>query len=82
MQNKHDFPKLYTPGPTHIPERILSAMNLSDVHHRTPEFREVFSEAQRALQELVDAAELPIFLAGSARKASISCRPRVKSSVF
>ncbi|MCI5064368.1 aminotransferase class V-fold PLP-dependent enzyme [bacterium] len=56
---------LFTPGPTHVPERVLAAMHRSELHHRTAEFRKVFQETQELLQEAVNASDAPIFLACS-----------------
>lgn len=65
MNLKHDLIRLFTPGPTDVPDQILNAMRQPHVHHRTPEFRQVFSETQRALQQLLDSEHLPLLLTGS-----------------
>lgn len=56
---------LFTPGPTHIPKRVLQAMSISELHHRTSEFRKLFKETGELLQSLFDAESAPLFLASS-----------------
>ncbi len=44
--------RLLTPGPTQVPELARLAMARQVIHHRTPEFRELFSEVLTGLQEV------------------------------
>jgi aspartate aminotransferase-like enzyme len=44
--------KLLTPGPTSVPPEVLSALAEPVLHHRSPDFAEVFSVAQERLREV------------------------------
>jgi len=44
---------LFTPGPTELPSEVLAAMARPIIHHRTDEYRQIFLEATRLLQELL-----------------------------
>ncbi|MCB0332777.1 MAG: alanine--glyoxylate aminotransferase family protein [Bdellovibrionales bacterium] len=56
---------LFTPGPTHIPTRVFEKIANSGVHHRTPQFQKIFSEAQSLFSKIVDSPDPPLFLACS-----------------
>ena len=43
---------LLTPGPTPVPERVLLAMAVPMMHHRTSEFREIVAEVENNLKYL------------------------------
>ena len=43
---------LLTPGPTPVPPEVLAAMAEPVIHHRSPDFKEVFTEAIGRLQEI------------------------------
>lgn len=45
-------PRLFTPGPTPIPERVQAAMAGTPVYHRGPEFPELLRNAVQGLQEV------------------------------
>jgi aspartate aminotransferase-like enzyme len=57
--------RLYTPGPTPIPERIRRAMAEPIIHHRTAEFTEIFRGTSEGLKPLFGTAEPVITLAAS-----------------
>lgn len=40
---------LFTPGPTEVPEAVLRAMSGSIIHHRSPQWQEVFDRVLRKL---------------------------------
>lgn len=42
--------KLFTPGPTQVPSRVLETMARPLIHHRTEEFRAIHREALEGLQ--------------------------------
>lgn len=42
--------RLLAPGPTPVPDRILSVMSRSMVHHRTPAFEQVFADCVQGLK--------------------------------
>ncbi len=44
------YPTLLTPGPVPIPDFVQEALSLPTIHHRTPEFRELYGEVQQGLQ--------------------------------
>jgi aspartate aminotransferase-like enzyme len=44
--------KLLTPGPTSVPPEVLRALAEPVLHHRSPDFAEVFSLAQERLREV------------------------------
>jgi len=58
-------PILFTPGPTQIPARVLDAMSVANLHHRTPEFEGVFKEVSLGLQKLFNFDNPAILLAAS-----------------
>lgn len=43
-------PRLFTPGPTQIPERVITAMSNPMQHHRSPEFKQLFREVSEHLK--------------------------------
>jgi serine---pyruvate transaminase len=45
-------PRLFTPGPVEIPNRVLRALSQVPPHHRTEVFRETFKRLTNALREL------------------------------
>ena len=46
MQKKY----LLAPGPTPVPPEVLAAMARPIIHHRTPEYREIFAEVNEGLK--------------------------------
>jgi len=45
--------KLFTPGPTEVRPEVLQAMSTPQVHHRSPEFSELYAELQPKLQKFL-----------------------------
>lgn len=43
-------PRLFTPGPTQIPERVIAEMSQPLQHHRSPEFKKLFVEVSENLK--------------------------------
>ena len=43
---------LLTPGPTPVPPEVLAALSEPVIHHRSPDFKAVFSEALARLREV------------------------------
>lgn len=66
---------LLAPGPVQVPNEVLLAMAKPLVHHRTPQFEQIFFEVQTLLQELFQT-ERPILTFASsgtgAMEASIA----------
>jgi len=57
--------RLLTPGPTPLLPKALHAMMDSDVHHRTDDFRKVYSAVLRDLKELMGTANDVLVLVSS-----------------
>jgi aspartate aminotransferase-like enzyme len=66
---------LLSPGPTPIPNEVQTAMARTMIHHRTPEFSEVFNEVREGLKPLFGTQSDVIILASSgtgAMEAAVS----------
>jgi len=47
--------RLFTPGPVQIPEKVLKVLGEPIIHHRTPEFKEIFLYTRELFKRLVDS---------------------------
>lgn len=56
---------LLTPGPTPVPPQVALRMAHPLVHHRTPEFEQLFAEVQEGLRWLLQTANDVLILASS-----------------
>jgi aspartate aminotransferase-like enzyme len=56
---------LLTPGPTPVPERVLTAMARPVIHHRMPAFEDIFRECAAGLARLYGTRGPVLTLAGS-----------------
>ena len=63
---------LLTPGPTAVPEFVRTAMSGETLHHRTPEFENIFKKTRELLLELFDMPEC-VMLASSGTGAMEAC---------
>jgi aspartate aminotransferase-like enzyme len=66
---------LLSPGPTPIPNEVTLAMSETMIHHRTPQFNEVFEEARTGLKKLFGTKNDVLMLASSgtgAMEASVA----------
>ena len=45
-------PRLLTPGPTPLPERVRLALAQDMIHHRKPGFKKILLETETMLQKL------------------------------
>jgi aspartate aminotransferase-like enzyme len=63
---------LLTPGPTPVPEFVRASMSGETLHHRTPEFENIFKETRELLLELFDMDDC-VILASSGTGAMESC---------
>ena len=63
---------LLTPGPTAVPEFVRTAMSDITLHHRTPEFENIFKNTRKLLLELLDMPEC-VMLASSGTGAMEAC---------
>ena len=57
--------RLFTPGPTPVPERVMLRMAEPIIHHRHPEFREIMARVNRNLQEVFRTRQPVLTLACS-----------------
>ncbi|MDP9050022.1 MAG: alanine--glyoxylate aminotransferase family protein [Acidobacteriota bacterium] len=67
--------RLYTPGPTPLLPAAQFAMAAADIHHRTPEFRALYTRVLAQLKEFVGTKSDVILLSSSgtgAMEASVS----------
>ena len=60
-------PRLLTPGPTPIPDRVRLAMAHPMIHHRKPEFKNIMAEMQVYLKQLFGTEQevLPLACSGT-----------------
>jgi len=56
---------LLTPGPTPVPPEVLLRMSQPLIHHRTPEFSQLFTEVQDGLRWLFQTEQEVLILAAS-----------------
>jgi len=67
--------RLFTPGPTPLLPAAQLAMAAADLHHRTPEFRAMFTRVRMGLQQFIGTENDVIVLAASgsgAMEAAVS----------
>lgn len=63
---------LLTPGPTAVPEFVRTAMSAETLHHRTPEFENIFKNTRELLLEIFQMPEA-VMLASSGTGAMEAC---------
>ncbi|MCI5968379.1 pyridoxal-phosphate-dependent aminotransferase family protein [Helicobacter sp.] len=63
---------LFTPGPTPVPEFVRVAMSEPTIHHRTPEFEEIFAKTRILLKDVIGLPEV-LMLASSGSGAMEAC---------
>lgn len=56
---------LLAPGPTPVPERVLQAMSLPIIHHRSPEFEPILEEVRTGLKWLFQTEKEVLLFASS-----------------
>lgn len=61
--------RLYTPGPTSVPEAVLLELAKPVHHHRTAEFRKTFAETQQLLQYVYQTRQTVFTITGSGTAA-------------
>jgi serine---pyruvate transaminase len=62
--------RLYTPGPTSVPEKTLLELAKPVHHHRTGEFRAMFNEVQQLLQYVYQTRQTVYTITGSGTAAA------------
>lgn len=68
-------PRLLTPGPTQLPERVRFAMAKDMIHHRKPAFKAVLKDIQKGLGELFGTSQpvLPLSCSGTGGMEAALC---------
>ncbi len=68
-------PRMLTPGPTPLPERVRLAMAHDMIHHRKPAFKSLMAEAQAGLGELFGTEQpvLPLSSSGTGAMVAAVC---------
>jgi len=61
--------RLFTPGPTSVPEATLAVLSKPVTHHRTPEFRKLFGELQNLLKYVFATTQNVYVITGSGTAA-------------
>ena len=61
--------RLFTPGPTTVPEATLAVLNKPVQHHRTGEFRKIFTQLQEDLKYVYQTAGVVHTITGSGTAA-------------
>ncbi|MCK4245001.1 MAG: alanine--glyoxylate aminotransferase family protein, partial [Candidatus Omnitrophica bacterium] len=72
--------RLFTPGPTPVPEDILLEMAKPIIHHRTSEFRKITEEVQGNLKYLFQTKSPVLILASSGTGAMEAAVSNILSS--
>lgn len=57
--------RIFAPGPTPVPEAVLSALSKAPLHHRTKEFIEILDRVKKGLQFLFQTKQPAYVLASS-----------------
>lgn len=57
--------RLFTPGPTPVPDHVMLRMAEPIIHHRNPEFTEIFNRVNENLRHLFQTAQPVLTLASS-----------------
>jgi aspartate aminotransferase-like enzyme len=66
---------LLSPGPTPVPNEVVLAMSETMIHHRTPQFNQIFDQARQGLKKLFGTKNDVLMLASSgtgAMEASVA----------
>ncbi len=61
--------RLFTPGPTSVPEEVLLEMARPVFHHRTQEYKTLFAAVNKLLQQVMQTANPVVTIAGSGTAA-------------
>src|SRR5919205_1804831 len=64
---------LMTPGPTPVPPEVLAAIAQPVVHHRGPDFRELYARCLERLRRVVRTEREVLLLTASGTAAMESC---------
>ena len=61
--------RLFTPGPTSVPEEVLLEMARPVFHHRTQEYKTLFAAVNKLLQQVLQTANPVVTISGSGTAA-------------
>ena len=64
--------RLFTPGPTQVRPEILKELATPQIHHRAPEFGELYAAIQPKLQEVLRTKN-PVYLFTSSSTGAMEC---------
>lgn len=65
--------RLFTPGPVPLPPQVIKALGQQIIHHRTPEFTNIFLETRQNLQKLLNTQRDVLMFASSGTGAMEAC---------
>ena len=57
--------RLFTPGPVPLPPQVIKALGQQIIHHRTPEFTQIFLDTREKLQTLLKTQRDVLMFASS-----------------
>ncbi|WP_457640570.1 pyridoxal-phosphate-dependent aminotransferase family protein [Persephonella sp.] len=57
--------RLFTPGPVPLPPQVVKALGQQIIHHRTPEFTQIFLDTRKNLQKLLKTERDVLMFASS-----------------
>ena len=49
----NNYPKLFIPGPTHVPDDVLQSLTVPQIGHRTPEMSELMETLVTGVQKVL-----------------------------
>ena len=77
-------PRLLTPGPTPLPERVRLALAQDMIHHRKPGFKKILLETETMLQKLFGTEQpvLPLSCSGTEMCIRDSPNPLLSPKAF
>jgi len=64
--------RLFTPGPTQVRPEILKELATPQIHHRAPEFGELYADIQPKLQQVLQTSN-PVYLFTSSSTGAMEC---------
>ena len=47
------YPKLFIPGPTHVPDDVMQSLTVPQIGHRTPEMQELMKTLVTGIQKVL-----------------------------
>lgn len=65
--------RLFTPGPVPLPPNVIKALGQQIIHHRTPEFTNIFLQTRENLQKILNTKNDVLMFASSGTGAMEAC---------